>query len=73
MTKMLRVLASLLIIFSLMGCGTKKTEEVKENAMGTETETIVKDEVGKESTTDTNLNKEGNQSWQWPMTLRINL
>lgn len=60
MTKMLRVLASLLIIFSLMGCGMKKTEEVKENAMGTETETIVKDEVGKESTTDTNLNKEGN-------------
>ncbi len=60
MTKMLRVLASLLIIFSLMGCGTKKTEEVKENAMGTETETIVKDEVGKESTTDANLNTEGN-------------
>ena len=42
MTKMLRVLATLLIIFSLMGCGMKKTEEVKENAVGTETETIVK-------------------------------
>ncbi|WP_186671022.1 YhcN/YlaJ family sporulation lipoprotein [Sporosarcina sp. BP05] len=60
MTKMLRALATLLIIFSLMGCGMKKTEEVKENAMGTETETIVKDEVGKESTTDTNLDKEEN-------------
>ena len=55
---MLRVLATLLIIFSLMGCGMKKTEEVKENAVGTET--IVKDEVDKESTTDTNQNKEGN-------------
>ena len=60
MTKMLRVLASLLIIFTLMGCGMKKTEEVKNNAVGTETETIVNDKVDKESTTDANLNKEGN-------------
>ncbi|MBO0588492.1 YhcN/YlaJ family sporulation lipoprotein [Sporosarcina sp. E16_8] len=60
MTKMLRVLATLLIIFSMMGCGMKKTEEVKENAMGTESETIVKDEVDKESTTDAKLDKEGN-------------
>ncbi len=52
MTKMLRVLATLLIIFSLMGCGMKKTEEVKDNAVGTETETIVNDKVDKESTTD---------------------
>ena len=44
MTKMLQVLATLLVIFSLMGCGMKKTEDVKENAMGTETETVVIDE-----------------------------
>ena len=43
MTKMLRVLATLLVIFSLMGCGTKKNEEVKDNAVGTETETDVND------------------------------
>ena len=29
MTIMLRVLASLLIIFSLMGCGMKKTEKLR--------------------------------------------
>jgi spore cortex protein len=60
MTKMLRVLATLLIIFTLMGCGMKKTEDVKENAMGTETETVVIDENNNETATDTNLNNEGN-------------
>ncbi len=60
MTKMLQVLATLLVIFSLMGCGMKKTEDVKENAVGTETETIVKDENKNETTTDAHLNKEGN-------------
>ncbi len=59
MTKMLRVLASLLIIFSLMGCGMKKTEEVKDNAVGTETETDVNDTTNNDSTTD--VNNDSNQ------------
>ena len=65
MTKMLRVLATLLVIFSLMGCGTKKNEEVKDNAVGTETETDVNDTTTNgttnDSATDTNPNSEGNQ------------
>ncbi len=60
MTKLVRVLVTLFVIFSLMGCGMKKTEEVKENAMGTETETVVIDENNNETATDANLNNEGN-------------
>lgn len=54
MTKILRVLATLLVIFTLMGCGMKKTEEVKDNAAGTETETDVNDTTTNDSTTDEN-------------------
>jgi len=61
MTKMLRVLATLLVIFSLMGCGMKKNEEVKDNAVGTETETDVNDTTTDDLTTDANVNNESNQ------------
>ncbi|XKI11885.1 YhcN/YlaJ family sporulation lipoprotein [Sporosarcina sp. ANT_H38] len=61
MTKMLRVFGTMLIIFSLMGCGTKNTEEVNDNAVGTETETDVNDTTNNDSTTDANVNDESDQ------------
>ncbi|KAA0967047.1 YhcN/YlaJ family sporulation lipoprotein [Sporosarcina sp. ANT_H38] len=58
---MLRVFGTMLIIFSLMGCGTKNTEEVNDNAVGTETETDVNDTTNNDSTTDANVNDESDQ------------
>lgn len=61
MTKMLKGLATLLIIFSLMGCGMKK-EEVKDNAVGTDNETVVEDKTTTETTTEeAKTPTEGNQ------------
>ena len=52
----------------------KKTEEVKENAVGTETETIVKDEKNNETTTDANLKiMKEIINLQWRTMLRIKL
>ena len=64
MTKMLRALGTLLVIFSLMGCGMNKTEEVKDNAAGTETETEtdVNDTTANDSTTDANVNNESDEN-----------
>jgi YhcN/YlaJ family sporulation lipoprotein len=57
MTKMLRVLATLLIIFSIMGCGMKKTDEVNNDAVGIETN--ANNNTNNESTTDADVNNEG--------------
>jgi len=61
MTKMLRVLATLLVIFSLMGCGMKKTDEVNNDAVETETKTDVNDTTNNDSVTDANVDKNNNQ------------
>jgi len=60
---MLRVLATLLVIFSLMGCGMKKTDEVNNNAVETETETKidVNDSTNNDSPTDANVDNNNNQ------------
>ncbi len=60
MTKPLRIVATLLIIFSLMGCGMKKTDEVNNNAADTNTDTIVEDKTATDTTTDANLATESN-------------
>jgi len=63
MTKMLRVLATLLVIFSLMGCGMKKTDEVNNDAVETETETETgeNDTPNNDSATDANVDNNNNQ------------
>lgn len=57
---MLKVLATVLIIFSLMGCGTKKTEVIKDNAVGTTPETVVEDKTTTETPTEAKLPTESN-------------
>jgi spore cortex protein len=61
MTKSLRIVATLLIIFSLMGCGMNKTDEVKNDATDTSTDTNVNDDTATDTTTDANLTTESNQ------------
>lgn len=60
MTKTLRIVATLLIIFSLMGCGMKKNNEAENNAADTNTEPVVEDNTATDTTTDANLATESN-------------
>ena len=52
MMKMLQVPVTLLLIFSLMGCGTTKTDNGKNNATNNDTNTGTETNVGTETTND---------------------
>jgi len=60
MTKALRLIATLLIVFSLVGCGMKKTEKVESDAANTSTETT-ENNSNTDSTTDENMDTNDNQ------------
>ncbi|NYF24438.1 YhcN/YlaJ family sporulation lipoprotein [Sporosarcina sp. JAI121] len=69
MKNMLRIIVTLLIIFSLVGCGAKKNDDVNNNATGNDTGTDTNlnnddnnadNNVTNDSTTGENQNNEGN-------------
>lgn len=60
MTKVLRIVATLLVIFSLVGCGMNKTEKVENDTANTNTETT-EDNSSTDSTTDDNVDSDDNQ------------